>query len=86
VVLIKKPSIKDSRLSILCRIDTVCRYEIILPYTNTILFKIKKMKIKIFKPRPKVYEQLVNPKPRTGLIRRQNIEVGKSTKVSHISS
>ena len=37
------------------------------------------MKIKIFKPRPKVYERLINPKPRTGLIRRQNIEGGKPT-------
>jgi hypothetical protein len=41
--------------------------------------KSLKMKIKIFKPRPKVYERLINPKPRTGLIRRQNIEaVGNS--------
>ena len=43
------------------------------------------MKIKIFKPRPKVYETLVNPKQRRGLIRRQNIEVVVTTEKSLIN-
>jgi hypothetical protein len=63
--------------SVLVRVPTninysSCRHETILPYTNT--FKLRKMKIKIFKPKPKFeYEQLENPKPRKGLVRVLNI-------------
>jgi hypothetical protein len=31
------------------------------------------MKIKIFKPKPIIYEELENPKPRKGLVRVLNI-------------